>query len=902
MVHHFIRPGIRRWLQLPARHGQIVKSEVDEEIRIHLSWRIEELMRDGLSEEDARREAERRFGPIDERRAGLHQLAARRRRTQDRATWWLGLRQDIRVALRSARRNLALTIVSTLVLGLGIGVSTAVFSVFNSVVLRPLPYGNPSRLVVIWQTSRAGSGEFSAGVFDNARDAAEWTARSHSFEALAELTWASGPQVYTPESGPPRDVLAIPTSYNFFDMLGAHAEHGRTFSRGDMSNGCTVVLSHAFWRSTLGGDSTAVGRRVSLGDSRCTVLGIMPASFEFYPRQTELWLLMNPGSDTILARHPDQYLVGVFGRLRPGVSRAAAQRELRDIQSSGVDQTPFRRAFMPTVFDLHEEFTWLAGRNLHTTLVIMLGAVALVLLVVCTNIANLSLGRAAAREREFGVRIAIGSGQWRLTRQLLTESALLAFLGSILGLAIAAGGMSYVNTGKAIELPPGGAARLDAAALLATIGMAAFATIVVGVAPALRATRVNISQALKAASRGASNDRRSGRLANMLVVCQVSLSVMLLVAAALLFESLTRLGSTPLGYSPDNVLTMHVTLTTRDTLQAKRIFADALARVQSSPGIADAAWTSAVPVEGRGSMESIVVEGRNSSSRDSIPDVGEQTVSETYFRLMRIPLLEGRNFTAADDETVPPVALVNRAFVDRYIGGIGAIGRRIKFGGANQGWFTIVGVVSNERRATVTQELGWLTPPMVFRPDRQSVSSRTKRLMVRGTLGDVSAAAEVRRALLSAAPAAMISDVATMHELIDRFLASPRTRAESVAALALLAVTLAVIGLYGMLSQLVTYRMREIGIRMALGARPEQVVASVVRRGVALAVLGVTLGCVLALPAVKTMHALLYGVTAFDPATLVEVGSAMIVTAIIASAIPARRAAAIDPVIALRAE
>ena len=901
MFEHLTRPGIRRWLRLPRR-DDTVTSEVDEEIRIHISLRVEELTREGVSEAEARRIAERQFGPMEERRAALHRLARVRRRARERAAWWSGLRQDMQLALRGARRNPMLSLVATVVLGLGIGVSTAVFSLFNSVILRSLPYRDPSHLVVIWQTARAGSGEFASGVFDNARDAAEWATRSRSFDGLAQLTWANGPQVYQPDKGPPREVLAIPASYNFFAMLGVHPKLGRTFSRGDESNGCAVVLAHAFWLSTFAGDPSTIGRRLTLGDARCTIVGVMSASFEFYPRQTELWSLMNPTSDTLLARHPDRYLVGVFGRLRRGVSLESAQRELRAIQSSGADQTPFRRAFTPTVFDLQHEFTWLAGRNLHTTLVIMVGVVALVLLVVCVNIANLTLGRAATREREFAVRIAIGSGRWRLSRQLLAESALLACCGSLAGMAIAIGAMVYINTGKVIELPPGAAVRLDGWTLLASISMTAFATLIVGLVPALRATRVDIAHALNASGRTASSDRRSGRLANSLVVCQVSVSVILLVAAGLLLESLTRLGNASLGYSPENVLTMRVNVASSDTTAARRIFADALDRVQALPGVADAAWTSAVPLEGRGSVESIVVEGRAPSAHDSIPDVGEQTVSDSYFGLLRIPVIVGRGFSHADDQTEVPVAIVNRAFVDRYVERADAIGRRIKFGGAGESWLTIVGVVGNERRTTVTQEMGWTTPPMVFRSMRQTRVPRSMLLVVRDASSSVTTAEQVQRAIVSASADAIISDVATMHELLDRFLASPRTRAESVAALALLACALAVIGLYALLSQIVVHRTREIGIRIALGARPEEIVGSVVRRGVVLALIGVVLGIVLTLPLVRTMSSLLYGVTTFDATTLIAVGIGMVVTAIVASAVPARRAAVVDPMIALRAE
>jgi predicted permease len=378
--------------------------------------------------------------------------------------------------------------------------------------------------------------------------------------------------------------------------------------------------------------------------------------------------------------------------------------------------------------------------------------------------------------------------------------------------------------------------------------------------------------------------------------------VVLLVAASLLLESLTRLGNAPLGYSPDNLLTMRVNVATGDTAAARHVFALAREHVQNIPGVADAAWTSAVPVEGRGDVESIVVEGRAPSARDSIPDVGEQTVTEGYFRVFRIPLLAGRAFAQGDDGYAPPVAIVNRAFVDRYIGDGAVIGRRIKFGGPDEHWLMIVGVVGNEERTTVTQEMDWIAPPMVFRPLRQVASPRTMLLVVREALRSPARAEEVQRVVLSASPDVVISDVATMHERLDRFLASPRTRAESVSALALLAFTLAVIGLYGMLSQLVVYRTREIGIRVALGARPEQVVAAVVRRGVGLAVVGVALGCVLALSMMRVMSALLYSVTSFDPMTLIGVGLAMIATAIVASALPARRAAAVDPVITLRSE
>lgn len=902
MIANRIRPGVRRFFRLSLGRRDIVRADVDEEIHNHLTMLAEELIRMGIPEDAARREAERRFGPLDARRAELHRLAELRRQSREIGDWWWGIRQDFRFALRNVRRSPGFAIVATLILGLGIGVTTAAFSVFDSVLLRPLPFRDPSHLVVIWETARDASSDLSAGVFDNSGDADEWAARTRSFDGIAEATWARGPQVYRPGSGPPRQVLAIPTSANLFDVLGVHAELGRTFSRDDILHGCAVVLSHTFWRSAFGGEPGLIGRTITLNDTRCAIVGVMPASFEFYPRATELWSLMTPVADTMLARHAEHYLVGVFARLRRGVTASAAQHELRDIQASTTDATPFHRDFVPTVFDLQKEFTWLAGRNLRTTLAILLGAVGLVLLVVCVNVANLSLGRAVTRGQEFAVRVAIGAGRWRLIRQLLAESATIACLGAVVGLGVAVAALRYVNAGKAMELPPGGTARLDLVALTATMGMTLVATIVVGIVPALRATRVNTADALKSTSGKASGGRHSSMLANALVVCQVSVSVTLLVGAALLLQSLERFGSAPLGYSPDHLLTAHVSIASSDTLAIKRAFGDALARVLATPRVVNAAWTSVVPVAGRGDIQSVVVERGAAARTDSLPDVGVQEVNATYFSVMRVPLVAGRDFGVSDDPAAPPVALVNRAFVDRYIAGANAVGRRIRVGDSSEPWITIVGVVGNEQRTMVTREMSWVSLPMVFRPLTQSRVARSMTLVVRASADDPTLVQHVRGAVTSATPDAIVSDVATMHELLDRFLASPRARAEALAALALLGLTLAVIGLYGLLSQLVAHRTREIGIRVALGARASQVIALIVGRGAALTATGVALGCGLAIPATQTMHSLLYGVTTLDPLTFVVVGSAMIATAVIASLVPARRAARIDPMIALRSD
>jgi putative ABC transport system permease protein len=898
MLPFRIRPGIRRLLRLPDRPER-VRHDVDEEIRTHLELHAAWLVERGVPLDDARNAAEREFGALGQAREQLVRLARQRTERSRSRVWWEGLRQDVRLAIRGARRNPGVTLTAVTVLGLGIGLNAAVFSVFDSVILRPLPYRDPSRLVVVWRTPKTRQ-DLVAASFDTYRDAVQWSAEHHGFAELATATWALGPRVYQPAVGPARWVLAIPASINLFDVLGVHPSVGRTFRRDDLGRSCTTVLSHAFWQQAAGADTSVVGRSLTIDGRPCVIVGVMPASFEFYPRATELWTLISPLTDTTLARHASDYIVGVFARLRPGVTRESAQRELRAIQQRSPGPTSLERDFVPTVYDLQVEFTWLAGRNLHTTLIVLLVAVGLVLVVACLNVAHLLIGRAAVREREFAVRVALGSGHARLTRQLLAESGLLAAGGVTLGLAIAVFATRYIDSASFVELPPGAEAHLDLTVIAALATMGTIATLIVGALPAWRIAGLSTADALKASGRATA---RRGWLPVTLVVSEVTLSVTLLVAAGLLIRSLQQLRATPLGYNGHGLLSMRVALPTDDSTRLRRFQTDVIERARTVPGVAGDALASRLPIEGSGEVYSVGVSGRDDLT-DATSGAGLAIVSPSYFDIMGVPLITGRGLDATDRPGSAPVAVVNRAFVRRYLAAADPIGQRIRLGADTIAvpWLTIVGIVGDEQRSTVTREMGWISAPMVFRAVAQVPPAASMQLIVRSIENPSALASGVSAALRAADGDVIVSDVAPMSVLLDRFLLSPRTRAQLLTWLAALAFTLSVVGLYGLLSQLVVQRTREIGIRVALGAPRAEVVAMIVRRAMMLTASGVALGWLLALVAGRAMRALLYGIEPFDPTMLVVGSVVFVATSAAASVIPARRAVALDPVVALRTE
>ena len=816
-----------------------------------------------------------------------------------RVTFFEGLIQDVRYGLRMLAKRPGFTVAAVLVLALGIGANTAMFSVVQAVLLRPLPYQHSDRLTVIWQTD--AQHRATGAVFDTYREFETWQRYSHSFEKLAAGTWATSGETLL-WRGDRREVLAIPVSVDFFSMLGLPAAQGRTFTAADLSNPCSVVLAHGFWQSRLDGAPGLVGRSLTLGDKDCAVVGIMPKDFSFYPKQTGLWTLITP--DSAYAKQPWDTSVGVFGLLKPGVSRAGAEAELTVLQKRIMGEAPaywVRLNLLPVVLDLQQEFTWLTGRNLRTSLIVLFGAVFFVLLIACVNVANLLLGRASERQRELGIRAALGSGRARLVRQLLTESVLLAACGAALGGLIAFDGIRYLRAANPVDLPPGNPVSLNWQVFSFTAVITVLTGLLFGIVPAWKASRLDLNEMLKASGRGIAGALSHGA-GKILVTAEVALSLILLASAGLLIESVDRLGSTPLGFQPDHLLVERLALpsaTYPKPEQRIRLYDRLPLDLGALPGVRGVALSPQFGSEGN----LLAVEGRASPSASAGPTVNAQSVSAGYFQVMGIRLLRGREFDTRDRGQTLPVAVVNQALAREYFPNEDPVGRQIKLGKAedDKPWLTIVGIADDVKSTTVFKEMGYVEDPTVYRPLKQDPVAPVSIYL--RTAGDpLLLAPAVRREIFGLDGNLAPADPQTMNQWLAQFRTQPRLRAIVLSVFAGLALLLTIIGVYSVLSQLVLQWTHEIGVRMALGAGRRDVLSLVVGRGIALVLAGIGIGVAAGLALTRLMAGLLYGIKPADPATFLEVSFLLATVALCASYIPARRATKVDPMVALRHE
>jgi putative ABC transport system permease protein len=877
---------------------RLAEKQLDTELRFHLDQTIEDFVAAGMSRDEARRQARLQFGGLDQVKEECREAS--------RARLLESLSQDVHFGVRMLARKPAFAALVILTLGLGIGANTATFSIVDAVLVRPLPYRDPDRLVVIWGAEIGHSG--TSKIFDSYRDFEEWQRSSRGFEQLEALTWAFVGQTLSWQ-GKPRSVLAIPATQGIFSLLGVPAAQGRTFLSDDLKNGCTLVLAHGFWQDQLGSPRNLPGGSLTLDGKACTVVGVMPRGFNFYPKQTSLWTLITPESEYAL--HPLDSLVGVFGRLKPGVSQASAQAELTGIHQRLVSQLPAETwiaQFVPAVYALQSEFTWLAGRNLRTALLVLLAAVTLVLLIACLNVANLILGRAGEREKELAIRIALGSGRGRLIRQLLTETFLLAGLGGALGVLLATAAVRYFRTANPVELPPGNAVTVNPHVLAFTALLAILTSLLAGLVPAFKASRPQIDMVLKQAGRGVTRTALSRPTGKLLVVMEAALSLVLLAGAGLLIESMARIGSVSLGFSPDHVLTGEINLPKARYPDARRqaeFYEKLTSNLVTLPGVQGAALSSWLPLGGGPANQVLAVEGRPAPGTE-VGDVAVDIVSPDFFRVTRIPLLWGREFNRRDREHSHPAAIVNEALVKEYFSHEDPLGKEIRLGTSHEiqqkaPWITIVGVVGDVKRTIVYQEMGYIVPPAVYLPVEQSPRDSIG-LILRSAGDPMTLRPAVERIMWDLDQEVPVSDLRTADDRIAEFLAQPRFRTVLLSVFAGLALLLAAVGLYGVLSQSVSQRTNEIGIRMALGAQRGHVVSLVVREGVSLALAGIGVGLVAALLFTRFLTAMLYGVRPTDPLTLAIVALTMSLVALLASYFPARRATNVDPMAALRHE
>ncbi|HKW96454.1 MAG TPA: ABC transporter permease [Bryobacteraceae bacterium] len=799
---------------------------------------------------------------------------------------------DVRFAARIFSKRPGFTAIAALTLALGIGATTAVFSIVHAVLLRPLPYKDPSRQAAIWVTSTRE--KELAKLFATYADYVTFRRDSRTLESVSAATWATRMDRVLMGFGPAREVMAVPATGSFFETLGVNAEMGRTFRTADEGHGCFLVATHKFWATTLGGDRAAIGKPVTLDRKPCTLLGVMPERFGFYPTQTQLWILLGPDYQ------PDQngMLVGIFARLRPGVTPARAQSELRSLyrpqhMSGGT------RDFAPVVYDLHGEFTFLAGRTLRTTLLLVFGAVVFVLLIACVNVANLLLARLAERRRELAVRAAIGSGQGRLVRQLLTEGLLLAGIGAALGIGLAEAVVRYFRVLNPIELSVGADVQVNAAVLGFSIALSAITTLMFGLLPAVRGSRVDLVQNLKAAGRGTIEG--SHRLAKGLIAVEMALSFLLLVAAGLFITSALRMGSEPLGFNPGRLMAAHVPLPAfRYASDAQRLRAwdELLERLGSMPGQAGAALSSKLPPYGGGDQ---ILEIRGRRGESKIHDTGADAVSPAFFDVLQIPVLRGRVFDGHDRENAPPVAIINEALSRKYFAQTDPVGQEIRLAGDSMPWLTIVGVAGNLKHTELMNEMTWSETPVLYRPlaqePRQSVQAVVRAAGDTGALSR-----QIRRQIAVLDPAIPINDVEPVSARLAKVLAYPRFRALVLALFALGALMLSAVGLNGVLAQLVAQRTAEFGLRRAIGAQTHDLLWLTAVQGGGPVLAGLAAGLGLAVAFSRIVASLLYGIRGTDAQTLAVVSLALVAVAGVAIWAPARRAVRVDPMAALREE
>ena len=805
---------------------------------------------------------------------------------------------DLHQAMRQLNRSRGFALMAILTLALGVGANSAIFSIVEAVLLRPLPYRHHERLVVVWQTDAAHR---DSGAYFNAyREFDVWRQHSRSFEKVAALSWATGPRTLL-WRGKPIDVLTIPASVDFFSLLGQSAQMGRTFVPRDLQSGCTLVLAYNFWSRKLGAPADIVGRNLPFGDTSCVVTGIMPKTFSFYPVATDAWSLITPTGE--FAQRPWNSMTGVFGLLAPGVTRAAAESELAAIQARVLPEAPadlkIMRTLAPDVLDLQSNFTWLAGRNLRKGLWLLLTASSLILLMASLNVGSLLLGRSTARSRELAVRVSIGASSRRIVLHALTESLLLGLLGSAAGLALAGLLIQWFRATNPIELPPGADLAVDWRVLLFSAACGVSSSILFALFPAWRGTHVDPNIALK--SSAPSVAAASLRATSSLVVIQIALSMVLLAGAVLVSESLWKLSSENLGYRTDHLFTARIDLPQNiyASPSARTRVADRLQNQLSAiPGVLSVAFASDYVPRG---MNQLSVLGRPDNQTSN---VATQDIGASGFATLGIPLLRGRTFDAGDRKDTESVAIVNQALARQYFPDADPLQRTIKLGPSGDAaspWLTIVGVVADVKTTTVFQEMGYVELPALYRPLAQSApSSLTLMMAVRGS--PMALVRDVQQRLSALDANLALSKIDGLRADQAAALSQPRFRSVLLVGFAGLALTLALIGLYGLLSESVARRTRDIGIRMALGADRVRVLRSVLGQACALAIVGIFIGAAAAAAAIHLVQGMLYGVTAHGAIEVSAAAAALLIVTIFAAGRPAFHAASIEPLLALRSE
>jgi len=872
-------------MNFPWQHRN-KQEELAQELQGHLQMAVSERIERGESVTEAAQSARREFGNVD----------LVRQVTRDQWGWlWLEeLLQDLRYGARMLRKNPGFALVAVLTLALGIGANTAIFSLVNGILLRPLPYYQPDRLVQV-------TGFYPKGAF---------AAMRSQIQSMDVAAYVEGYEFNLTAKGAPVRLTVTLVSADLFSVLGAPAETGRTFRAGEdlATQNNYVVLSHHLWQQRFASDASVIGQWINLEGVPRQIVGVMAAEFRFPSPQTDVWIPLNIDSRNTVSYWAGDFMP-VIGRLRPTATLAQASAEIRVFQSQVFSLFPWP---MPA--------TWNAGvaavslrdglvSDLRTRLLILLVAVALVLLIACANVANLSLARGAVRGREIAVRVSLGAARGRVVRQLITESIVMAAIGGAFGLLLAGVGLSLVKSMLPADTPRLAEVTLDWRVLLFAAALAILTGILSGTAPAIHASRPELTESLKAGSRGTTHSASQG-LRRALVIGELGLAVLLVCGAGLLIHSLWALSHVDPGFRSESVLTARVTPNESFCDDAGRCFAfyrGLVRQVRSLPSVTNSALISTLPLGGRVQKRSVNFEDYLADSAAPEPLLWMNAVSPGYFQLMGIPLLRGREFAEADTSGNSRVAILSAETARRFFPNQDAVGKHVQLA-RQKDWCTIIGVAADVRGYDLRRSVPQWMDGTVYLPYGPGASLEDGHipaemtLIVRSAGSQIQLEESLRRLASSLSDDTPIAEVRPMPVVLSAAVSAPRAVTSLFSAFAAIALILGIVGIYGVISFFVGQRTREIGVRMALGAQPRDVLKLVVREGLSLTLIGVAVGLTAAFALTRFLGTLLYGVSARDPLNFAGVAMLFAIVALAACYIPARRATRVDPIVALRYE
>jgi putative ABC transport system permease protein len=873
--------------------------------RLHILFRQEEFARELREEIDFHLSLEAMQGKssaADDTTRGDAPYAARRRfgnvthyAEETRAMSGLGFfdmaRQDLRFALRTFRHSPGFTAVAGLTIALGLGATTAIFSVVNALILQPLPYPDAERIVAVWMDNRRLRVREDFHSYPNLADL-----KSQN-QVLSHLAPYNAVGFNLTGSGEPQRVIGGSLAAEALGALGVKPVLGRLFTAENETTGndAVVLLSESLWQAAFAGDAGIIGRQIELNGRKRTVVGVMPKTFAFPSERSQLWVPLVVSEEMRTLR--DSYAYPAIGRLKPGVSLERARADMSAIANRLAQQYPSNRDYGVYIVPLPDQ---VVGPTLRTTLWIMVGAVAAVLMIACANVANLLLSRAAVREREVTVRMALGASGARLIRQLLTESLLLSAISGAAGVLLAVGGLRVLRAVAPADLPRMDNIAVNGTVLLVTSIVTLATGMIFGLVPAIQSSRTRLSETLRDGGRGGTSGRSGQRLRRTIVAAQLALVVVLLTGAGLLIRTFVTLQNTSLGFEPRGVLTMNLQLPRAkyDPRQAAAMYQSFLDRIRAIPGVVSAGTVTTMMLTTTPNSGTAMAEGRTPRPEDW--EVTFDVASPDFFKTVGARLVAGRYFTTADRDSAQAVVIINEHLAKYYWPGTSAIGKRFRFGGpttdtTQSPWMTVVGVVADMRRTGVDMPVRNES----FVPFAQS-PSLGNLVVIRSARDPMSLVSSVRAALRAIDPTQPISNIRTMDELLSRLVAQRRFSATLVASFAVLALVLATIGAYGVTSYLVAQRTKEIGVRVALGANAAAVTRLVVFDGMRVGIVGLLIGVAGALATTRLASSLLYGVSPRDPATIIGVSVFLLFVVACANYLPARRAARVDPLVALR--